>query len=409
MPIFPTPTQIFTQYQNTLKGLRPDINEQDPSGEALIRGRVTTGIISAMYGDQRKVDDDTYIRDARPSALLRHGADYDIPKQPATFASTADAVFTGTAGTNIAAGTQVRYVPTGIIYTTQALAIIGVGGSVSVALQAATAGQIGNVAVGQTLQLVTPLVGVNNTITLGAALADGADTETDDSYRARLLNRRQRPPSGGNQFDYPQFAFEASDTVRSAFIRRFARGLGSVDVYITSGTTDIDTAVTNGLPVLRIPTPATITTVQAYYEAQAPLTDCPRILAPVEVAQDVTVRVRLAAGITLATVPSDTVYNPLALNVEQLIAREVARVLYKVPVGGRTIPGLPNGYVVAADIETQLDIMLSAVPDDAGIAQGNIPVLLDRQVSNLDGVNVNRELIGNQLAAPGVTTVVVGV
>jgi hypothetical protein len=241
-------------------------------------------------------------------------------------------------------------------------------------------------------------------------MADGSDIETDDSYRARLLSREQQPPAGGNETDYPNFAFLADTSVRSAFIRRFGRGLGTVDVYITTGTTDIDTAVTQGIPIVRIPSSIVLANVQAYYDAHVPLTDCPAVYAPSEVAVNVTVNVDLASGLSLTSVPSDPTNNPLNLTVQQLIMREIGRVLYKLPVGGRQIPGSTNGVVAASDIEEGLDVYLSAVKDPvSGLYIGKIPVLADRQCQQLNSPNYNLPLLQNQLAAPGTINVILGV
>jgi hypothetical protein len=410
MPSFPTPSQIFQQYKTTLKALRPDINENDPSGEAFIRGRVLSGLMAGLYSDQKRADDDTFIRDARGSTLDRFGADYNIPRQPSTPAESNAAQFTGTAATVIPVGTKLRFNPTGLLYTLQSTIVIGGGGSITGTIICDTNGQMGNLASGGVLSLVAPIFGVDSTVTLISAASDGSDIETGDSYRARLLNRRQRPPAGGNEFDYPQFAFAADPTVRSAFIRRFARGLGTVDIYVTSGTTDIDTAITQGLPVLRIPSGGVIATIQDYYDHNVPLTDCPLVIAPTEIVVAASVSVALAAGLTLGTtVPTDPVYNPLGLTVQQLIQREVGRVMYKNPVGGRVIPGQPGGYLVASDIETQLDLMLSAVPGSNGLPSGKIPLLLDREVGKLDPPSYNKLLAGNELTSPGVITVTLGV
>lgn len=410
MPVtFPTPTQIFQRYQTILKGARPDINVLDKSGEALIRGRVTSGLVSGIYADQRLVDNDTFIKDARIEALVRHGTDANILQQPATAATTADFHVTGTIGTPIPAGTSVRYAPTGIIYGVAVASVIDGTGNAHISLAANSQGQITNVDVGETLTFVAPPPGIDPDGVLVLALADGSDPESVDSYRARLLENRQRQPAGGNEFDYPNFAFQASTAVRSALIRRFGRGLGTVDVYITTGTTDIDTAVTQGQAIIRVPSGGVIATVQAYYDANVPLTDCPRVFGPVEVDQDASMKVDLAAGITLATVPADPINNPLNLNVGQLIQREMERAIYKAPVGGRVIPGQPNGYVIASELEQAVDAMLSATIDTNGQAKGKIPVLVDREVGPLDGLNYNRMLVGNQLALPNVMTVTVGV
>jgi uncharacterized phage protein gp47/JayE len=408
MATFPTPSQLLEQYKTILKSLRPDINVDDPSSEPIIRGAVLAGVLSGVYADQRKIDDDTFIQDARDEALDRWGVVLGIARQPATVAETGDCLFTGTPGTLVPAGLTLRYSPTGILYTLESQVTLDGSGEGHGRLSANSPGQIGNVSAGTELTILSPPSGVDPGALLVEALGGGSDAEIADSYRSRLLLRLQRTPSGGNQFDYPTFAFSAHPSVRSAFVRRFGRGLGTVDVYITTGTTDLDQAINLGLPIVRLPTPQILDAVQTYYEENAPMTDCPKIFSPSEVTQDVMVRVRLESGFSLTSVPADSVNNPLGLTIENLIKREVGRVLYKIPVGGRILPGFQNGLVVAADIEQQIDDMLSAIPGKSGLPIGKIPVLADRQVSNLDGVNINRQVLANQIVAPGTVTVILG-
>lgn len=409
MAFFPTPSQLFATYKNLLKSLRPDINVNDNNSDFIIRGRVWAGIASGIYGDQKKINDDTYIQSARSDALDKRGADLGLPRLPATFSHSEQVRFSGSAGSIIPAGTILRYSPSGVLYQTDAQYVIDFGGTVYGSVTAQVTGQIGNILAPDTLDLISPPGGVAQAATLILSLSDGSDVESDDSYKTRLLNRFQRPPAGGNQYDYPQFAFKADSAVRSVMIRRFGRGLGTVDIYITTGTTDIDTAVTNGQAIVRIPSQLVIDTVQAYYEENAPLTDCPKVFAPTETNVNVTVNVDLAAGLTMSSIPNDATYNPLNLTVQQLIQREIGRVLYKYQAGGRQIPGLPGGYVVAADIEFGLDKYLSAVPDQTGVATGFIPILTDRQVQKLNGANWDLQLPSNSLAKPGTITVIQGV
>lgn len=409
MANFPTPTQIQAQYFQILQSLKPSINVNDPNSDFVIRGNVFAAFVSGVYGDQAKVDGDTYFSTARPESLTLHGLDLNLPQSPATIATSPGVQVTGTDGTIVNPGDlSLVYLPTGLLYTNTTGGTVS-GGVLTVSAQANSAGQIGNVSVGSTLQIVSPPTGIQTTATLTSAMADGADAETPDAYRSRLLNRLQQPPSGGNANDYRNFAFAADPSVRTALVRRFGRGLGTVDIYITTGTTDIDTAVTQGLSIVRVPSSGTISTVQAYYNAQAPITDCPMVYGPTQINQNVTLKIDLAANVLLTTVPSDPVNNPLGLDVAQLIVREVGRALYKVPVGGWPIPGFTNGFVIAAYIEQSLDVWLSAEVDpNTGLPIGIIPVLADRQVQPLNPPSTNQSLTGNQIVAPGTITVTQG-
>jgi len=410
MASFPIPSTIQARYFAYLKSIKPDLNINDPNSDFVIRGKALAGLISALYGDQQKVYKDGFINTMRPEALLLKGQDLGIAKQPATPADSPQVRVTGTDGTIIAPGSLTfLYVPTNVLYSNVNGGTIA-SGHLDLQIQATVVGQIGNVKAPDTLTVVSPPTGVNTSASVMQNIADGADIETDDSYRARLLSREQQPPAGGNQTDYPNFAFSADPSVRSAFIRRFGRGLGTVDIYITTGTTDIDTAVTEGQSIVRIPSSTVLNNVQAYYNSHVPLTDCPQVYAPTEVNVDVEIDVVLALGLTMTSIPSDPINNPLNLNCMQLIQREVARALYKLPVGGRIIPSNSAGQVIASDIEESVDTWLSAVQDTTtGLYFGKIPILADRQVKPLDPPNYNKVLAENQLAAPGTITVTQGV
>lgn len=410
MATFPRPSEIEVQYFRILKSIKPSINVNDPNSDFVIRGKVISGVISGIYGDQAKINSDTYIRSARPEALDIHGADLGLTRNLATYAQSPTVEFTGTGeGVVIPVGQTLRYAATNIEYLTLTQAVIEQG-KARVSVRATTPGSLGNVQAPDELLVINPPQKVNNQATLIENLADGSDAETDDAFRLRLLSRYQEPPAGGNETDYINLAFKADPSVRSAFIRRFGRGLGTVDVYITTGTTDIDTAVTGGIPVVRTPSSIVLSKVLSYFEANVPLTDCPGVYSPTEVAVNVSVSVTLAPGLSQGSIPVDAVNNPLNLTCGDLIKREVSRVLYNLPVGGRVLSNNGLGYVVASDIEENLDKWLSANINPLTRAPtGKIPILVDRQVMPLDGASMNRRLYQNEIAAPGIITITLGV
>lgn len=404
-----TPSQIQSQYFTILQNIQPAINTNDANSDFVIRGNVFAAFASGLYADQENVDNDTYISTSRPEALTQHGVDLGVAQEPATKSASTGVEITGINGTVIAPGDLTFFFPsTGVQYTNTTGGTIALG-ILIVSAQAITAGSIGNVLAPATLQLISPPAGVNSTASLNTSLTDGTDVESTDSYRQRLLNRIQQPPSGGNTNDYHNFAFAADPSVRTVQVIRFGRGLGTVDIYITVGTTDIDTAVTKGLSIIRVPSPTVIATVQTYYNNNAPLTDCPSVYGPTEIPQNATINVILAAGYSPSSIPADPVNNPLNLTVDQLIQREVGRALYKVPVGGWLLPGITQGWVIAAYIEESFDVWLSSEIDQTtGLAIGNIPVVADRQIQQLNPPDYDKQLAGNEIVAPGTITVVYG-
>jgi uncharacterized phage protein gp47/JayE len=410
MANFPLPSDLQTQYFQILKSIKPSININDKNSDFVIRGIAFSRFMSGAYGDQQKVNNDTYIGSARPEALTLRGDDLALAQQPATQSESPQARITGTVATVVSAGLTMQYVPTGIVYQVVTAGVINGSGYFDATIQALTAGQIGNVLAPDTLSIISPPPGITQSVSLLQSLSDGSDIESTDSYRQRLLSRFQNPPAGGNQTDYPAFGFAADPSVRTVTINRFGRGLGTVDVYITTGTTDIDSAVTNGLSIVRVPTSLLIAAVQAYYDAHVPLTDCAEVFGPTEITQNVTMNYVLAPGLTLTSIPSDPINNPLNLTVQQLMDREVGRALYKVPIGGYKITGFTDGFVLASAIEESVDKWLSAEIDTATqLPIGIIPILVDRQVQQLNPPNYNQSIAGNNIVAPGTITLIAGV
>ena len=410
MAKFPTPSQLATQYLQILQSIKPSININDASSDFVIRGNVWAAFVSGVYGDQARVDDNTYISSASPESLTLHGQDLGIIQNGATKANSTDILITGTAGTVVNTG-DLTFIfdSTGVTYTNTVGGTLQTSGNLHLSAVALSPGIIGNVGAGQSIGLLGPPAGINTVGTVIVAFASGTDRESTDSYRARLLNRLQQPPSGGNLNDLRNFAFAGDSSVRTVIVVPFALGLGTAAVYITGGSTtqDIDTAITNGEPIIRVPSQTVINNVQSYYYANAPITTCVSVYGPNEITFNGTVYVDLAPNLTLSSVPSDPVNNPLGITIEGLIRREYGRALYNCPVGGFQVEG--HGYLLASDIEKSMLTHLSSEANPStGAAYGLLPVLSDIRIPQLSPPNTNLLLNGNWLVAPGIITVVLG-
>ena len=411
MANFLKPSQIFEAYKQILKSIKPSLNVNDKNSDFVIRGQVISGVVSGLYGDQAKINNDTFTSTARPEALVLKGADLGLSIQPAT-QSTGTLAVTITGPNNLiinAGDLTFLYGATNLFYTNTTGGTI-TSGSLTLSVQCEVAGSLGNISSPDALTVVSPPTGVSTTANIVANIAGGSDVESTDSFRSRILARQQNTPSGGNAADYKAWGFLADPSVRSVSVRRFIKGLGTVGVAITTGPTDIDSAVTNGTSVVRLPSASVIANVQAYYDAHAPLTACTTVFGPSETAFNVTVAVDLSGANTLDSIPASSAYNPLGLTIRGLINREITRSLLKVPIGGRTRGSSTQGYIFASDIEINLDTWLSAEADPVtGLARGFIPVLADRQVLPLNGTSYDAPISSNSLAKVGSITIINGV
>ena len=394
---YKTPSEIADQYLLYVKNLKPEVNVEQTDSDWWIRGQVVGGVFSGVYADQAKISNDAFPQSARREALERFLFTYfDRGFTQPTNAVGFALVTAAATGATLPAGTQFQYDPNGNLYTSTGDVDFGDAATAQVPIISVNTGQDQNLLEGAALSLPSPPAGFNNSATVtNGNISDGRDVESNEQAAAAVLRQIRTPLAGGKVADYEQFALDADPSVTSASVIRYAFGLGTVAVIITAGTTDIDTALDNGDPIVLIPSAELVETVQSYIETQNPITDCATVLAPASTPQDVTVYVRYVSG------DNDTVLSGQTLTQEELVQREVQRAIYKTPPGGRQLGA--SGYVVASEIEEVIDTGLSASPYTIG---SYAQILQDRAVADLSASGVNRVMLPNEIAFPGTITVI---
>lgn len=236
-----------------------------------VMARVYAGAVHLLYGYLQYQSKQLFITTADTVALDRFAAEYGMSRT-AAIKATGSGQATGTTGTIIPASSQLRS-NAGNIYLTDAAATIA-GGVATLAFTAQTAGDDANDDASITLRFITPIVGVNTTVTVDAnGITGGTDQETDAALRSRVLSRKRYPPHGGAEHDYEAWAKEVSGVTRAwalpqyhgpgtigvAFVRDndddilpSATERAAVEAYITSHT-DPSTGKTVGVPVTAEP------------------------------------------------------------------------------------------------------------------------------------------------------------
>jgi uncharacterized phage protein gp47/JayE len=139
-------------------------------------------------------------------------------------------------------GSQLLYAPSGVVYQTTAAVALNAA-TVSATIRAASdqnggdgSGTQGNLEPGTLVQFASPLPQVATNATVTAITVSGAEAETEDSYRARVLRRYQRRPQGGAYADYQAWGTEVSG-IRNVY--PYTGDPGEVDVYVeTFGSPD---------------------------------------------------------------------------------------------------------------------------------------------------------------------------
>lgn len=216
--------------------------------------------------------------------LERHASLRGLSRKPAAAATgSAGIVVTATAPVVVAAGTELRSAA-GVAYQVTTATSCAAGASTQVPIQAVEAGAAGNAPAGAALMLSTSVAGVQGSATAGA-LTGGADVESDDGLRERLLDVIRRPPAGGAAYDYRRWALEVAG-VAAATVHPERRGAGTVDVSIMAS---------GGLP-----SGSLLAAVQAHIDAVRPVTAGVQVLAPTPVPVAVTLTALGLDGISSA-------------------------------------------------------------------------------------------------------------
>lgn len=159
--------------------------------------------------------------------------EHGLTRRPAV-AATGAVLFTGAPGTVIPAGTRVSTASTStspaVAFRTTEAAIIPESGSVEVRIQSETPGTSGNVAAGTIRFLAATIPGITS-VTNAEPTTGGADQESDESLRARLLQKVRSPSASGNKADYVRWAMEVPG-VGGVSVVPVRDGPGTVSVAI---------------------------------------------------------------------------------------------------------------------------------------------------------------------------------
>ncbi|HWV10733.1 MAG TPA: baseplate J/gp47 family protein, partial [Pseudomonas sp.] len=169
-----------------------DLVSRLPGGQAVLASRLTrilatgeAGVAHGLYGYLQWLERQLFPETCDDDLLHLHSV--GVPRRQASTAS-GPLVFTGTTGAVIDAGTRVQ--AEGREYRVTQDSVL-VAGTATVDIEAIEAGGAGSLTAGTQLSLVSPVVGVSTTATVGAAgITGGADTERFDSWRDRIMRRR---------------------------------------------------------------------------------------------------------------------------------------------------------------------------------------------------------------------------
>lgn len=327
-----------------------DIEAGLPGTDARLRrsnlavlARMHAGGVHGLYGYLDWLAQQLLVDTAETIFLDRHAGIWGVLRVPAAFSSGPVAV-TGTSGVVVPSGTQMLRSDGAAFVSTADVTLAS--GTASVQVAAVESGAAGNALAGTQMSFVQPLAGVASVAAVGAGgLVGGADRETDDALRARVLARIQQAPMGGAQADYVAWALQVPGVTR-AWCYPLEGGPGTVTVrFVRDGDASL------------IPDSGEVAAVQAYIDDRRP------VCAQVTVAAPTALPLNMAITLT-----------PNTLAVRNAVTAELADVLQREAYPGGTIllSHLREAISVAAG---ETNSVLTTPTADVAHSAGQMPVL----------------------------------
>ncbi len=191
-------------------------------------------------------------------------------------------------------------------YTTEDAVLPLMTMSVSVNAEAEVAGFAGNILAGINflpVSVPTEIVQIRN----NSRFVGGADTETDSSLRERIKDTYYCVPNGMNKAYYQQLAKKV-EGVKKVGVVSFARGAGTINVYVSGNEDDISQAVVDEVAQV----------IQSEREINLDV----QVFAAVKSPYNLNVTVKAKAGYTQN-------------DVTELIAQAFEEYLSTIPMGGK--------------------------------------------------------------------------
>lgn len=223
--------------------------------------KVLAGLAWGLYLKIGYLARQIFAATAEGEYLDRHAAEFGMSRLPAAQASGYLGATASSAGVIEAGAVFARADGVQVASTERVIFSAPTATPVYFGVRALNAGKAGNTLGGAMMSVVSGATGIAAVSVEASGLGGGADLETDEALRARVLFRKRNAPHGGAPADYVQWGLAVPGVTR-IFIERVWVGAGTVRVFPLT-----DDATPGGVPVT-----ASVAAVQAAMAAQAPAT-----------------------------------------------------------------------------------------------------------------------------------------
>jgi uncharacterized phage protein gp47/JayE len=261
-----------------------------------VSAKVIGGAVWEVFGRLAWMDRQRFAMTATGTELERHGLEYGITRKGASYSQGNLIVTSDIYPLTIPVGSPIIRSDGAVFNAVTSQDIGKYTLTATVQVIAAVAGKAGNTTYGA--PFTCALSGVTGAVVDQSGLGLGADLETDDQLRARILARKRYPPMGGAEYDYMEWGLSIPGVTR-VFVEGNAYGRGTVGVWFL-----MDDTYPAGIPQT-----ADVLNMQSVINALAPVTAKVIVAAPVADCMDIVINnlspdtqaTRISAGAEIAS------------------------------------------------------------------------------------------------------------
>lgn len=261
----PTLRALVTQAESEINALIVGADARLRFSVLNVLARVWAGLTDGLYSALTFLSKQLFAVTATGIYLRRIGESYGIEINQAS-AATGQVHVLGVNGTIIPINTIFSRAD-GVQYISTSSGTIS-GGFVLVTAIATTTGANTNAIEDTQLNSATPIAGATSIFVADGGMTGGADIESDDSYRARILFRLQNQGGAGTRSDWEGWARGFSASVTRVWVIPLVEGAGTVGIVFAEDN------------ALIVPSPAQVTAMQTYLEGFAPAGSTVYVYAP---------------------------------------------------------------------------------------------------------------------------------
>jgi uncharacterized phage protein gp47/JayE len=344
----PSFEKIRDRYLQAVVNLEPTA-AIGPDSDHFVRATAVAAVVEGIYSRVMWVFRQAF-PDLADEDLMEKAANQKGVFRKAAAVAAGAVRFSGAAGASIPAGQQLSNAQ-GVVFSTLAAAVVGVGGTVDVTAVAVAAGTSGNQSNNTPATVIAAPDGITAAATI-LTMTGGAEIESSASLLDRLLLELSEVAQGGNDKDYERWA-RSVPGVEKAYRFPVRRGNGTVDVV--------------PMPSSGLPSVPLLAAVQAVLDAKRPVGMVPGwgvlALAPTAVLVDVTAALSLASGYTLDMVAPQVQAAILAVFARlepgnTLVRHQLITAILNVPGVTDVTLSTPAANVTCSVDETTLELIM---------------------------------------------------